>query len=79
MSPQLRLWCVQVPLPNVAPTIVAAQAILNKILADELVHYQLEILYGLIDQKVQVVSSASDGSATERSMQRKLTASTTAT
>ena len=79
MSPQLRLWCVQVPLPNVTPTIVAAWAILNKISADKLVCYQLEILYGLIDQKVQVVSSASDSSATEQSMQRKLTASATAT
>jgi len=39
-----------------------------------LVEYQLEILRGLIGEKVQVVSSASDGSATERSMQRKLTA-----
>lgn len=62
------------PLPNVAPTIVAARAIPNKISSDELVRYQLEILHGLIGQKIQVVSSASDGSATERLMQRKLAA-----
>ena len=74
VSSQLRLWCVQVPLPNVAPAIVTARAIPNKTSADTLVHYQLEILYGLISQKIHVVSSASDGSATERSMQRKLTA-----
>ena len=60
------------PLPNVAPTIVAARAIPDKISAEELVRYQLEILHGLIDQKVHVVSSASDSSAVERSMQRKL-------
>ena len=62
------------PLPNVAPTIVAARAIPNKISSNELVRYQLEILHGLIGQKIQVVSSASDGSATERSMQHKLAA-----
>lgn len=62
------------PLPNVAPTIVAARAIPNKISADELVQYQLEIIHGLINQQIQVVSSASDGSATERSMQCKLAA-----
>lgn len=73
ISSQIRLWCVQVPLPNVAPAIVAARAIPDKVPAEELVRYQLEILCGLIDQKINVVSSASDGSATERSMQRKLT------
>ena len=62
------------PLPNVAPTIVAARAIPNKISADILVDYQLEILRGLIGEKIQVVSSASDGSAIERSMQHKLSA-----
>jgi hypothetical protein len=72
-SSQLRLWCIQVPLPNVAPAIVTARAIPNKISAEELVRYQLEILYGLLDQKIHVVSSASDGSTTERSMQRNLT------
>ena len=70
---QLHLWCVQVPLPNVALTIVAARAIPNKISSNVLVEYQLKILYGLINQKIQVISSASDGSATERSMQQKLT------
>ena len=70
---------MQVPLPNVAPTIVAARAIPNKISSDELVEYQLEILCGLIDQKIQVVSSAADGSATECSMQHKLIAMADAT
>ena len=60
------------PLPNVALTIVAARAIPDKISAEELVCYQLEILHGLINQKVHVVSSASDGSAVEWSMQCKL-------
>ena len=41
--------------------------------------YQLEIINGLIGQKIPVVSSASDGSATERSMQSKLAASATGT
>ena len=62
------------PLPNVAPTIVAVRAIPNKISSNVLVEYQLEILRGLIGEKIQVVSSASDGSATERSMQQKLAA-----
>ena len=69
---QLRLWCVQVPLPNVAPTIVTARAIPNKISADELLKFQVEVLNGLINEKIPVVSSAADGSASERSMQAKL-------
>jgi hypothetical protein len=51
---------------------VTARAIPNKISADELVKFQVEILDGLINEKIPVVSSASDGSASERSMQSKL-------
>lgn len=51
----------------------------DKISADELLEYQLEIIHGLIEQKILVVSSASNGSATERSMQSKLAASASGT
>ena len=55
--------------------ILTARGIPEKIPAKTLLEYQLEVIHGLIRQKIPVVSSASDGSATERSMQSKLIAS----
>jgi hypothetical protein len=69
---QVRLWCVTVPLPKVTPIIVAAMPIANDLSAETLLPYLLEVLDGLIDRGVQVVSYACDGTEVERSVQRLL-------
>ena len=69
---QLRLWCLQVPLPKVAPLIVAAKGIPNDVSADDLFPDLWHIVSGLIDRKIQVTSYAADGSNVERNVQRLL-------
>lgn len=58
------------PLPKVAPIIVAALPIPETLNADELFDYHKKIVYGLLDRRIHVVSYACDGTETERSVQR---------
>ena len=69
---QVRLWCLQVPLPKVAPIIVTALPISNSLTAEQLVVYTQQILHGLFDHHIRVVSYACDGTETERAVQRLL-------
>ena len=69
---QLRLWCLQVPLPKVAPLIVAAMGISNKLSAEELFPSLWHIINGLLDRHIQITSYAADGSGVERGVQRLL-------
>jgi hypothetical protein len=71
---QVRLWCLQIPLPKVAPIIVAAIPIPNDLDADALLIYLEMILNGLLTRGVRVVSYAADGTEVERSVQRLLKA-----
>ena len=66
----MRLWCLQVPIPKVAPIIVAAVPIPDDLNADQLLGYGKQILYGLLDKQVRVVSYACDGTEVEHSVQR---------
>ena len=69
---QVQLWCVMVLLPKVTPIIVAAMPITNNLSAETLLPYLLEVLDGLIDHGVQVVSYAYDGTEVECSVQQLL-------
>ena len=69
---QVRLWCLQVPLPKVAPIIVAALPISNNLTAEQLVIYTQRILHGLFDRDIRVVSYACNGTETERAVQHLL-------
>ncbi len=60
------------PLPKVAPIIVAALPISNNLSAEQLVVYTQQILHGLFDRHIRVVSYACDGTETERAVQRLL-------
>ena len=60
------------PLPKVAPIIVAALPISNSLTAEQLVVYTQQILHGLFDRHIRVVSYACDGTETERAVQRLL-------
>ncbi|KAJ7194070.1 hypothetical protein GGX14DRAFT_587166 [Mycena pura] len=66
---KLRLWTLQVPLPNAMPIIVAAVPIRESLKVPELVKMHEQILYGLLDEDINVVSYSSDGTDTERSVQ----------
>ena len=58
------------PLPKVAPIIVAALPISDDLTAEELLEYHKKIVFGLLEQGIQVTSYACDGTETERALQR---------
>jgi len=59
VSFQLRIWCLQIPLPGMSPVIAAAKAIPNSLKADELYRYSSGLIEGLI------ISYANDGTEVE--------------
>ena len=69
---QLRLWCVQVPMPGIPTIIAAAMAIPSKLNAEQLFDYLKVILDGISTRDLKVVAYAADGSAVERSVQSLL-------
>ncbi|KAJ7828434.1 hypothetical protein B0H13DRAFT_1656272 [Mycena leptocephala] len=71
-SPQIRLWVIQVPVPKIAPIIVAVLPISDSNSAEELMVPLWKILNGLLERKIQVVSYAADGTAVERTLQQLL-------
>ncbi|KAF7972553.1 hypothetical protein HWV62_17764 [Athelia sp. TMB] len=71
---KVRLWCLQVPLPKVAPIIVAALPISDTMGAEQLFELAKKVIYGLLDRHIKVVSYACDGTEVERALQRLLLA-----
>ncbi|KAJ7827971.1 hypothetical protein B0H14DRAFT_3719732 [Mycena olivaceomarginata] len=63
----IRLWCLTIPVPGVTPIIVAALPIANDLKADVLLKYLIQVIDGLIDHNINVISYACDGTQTERS------------
>ena len=55
-----------------APIVVAAFPITDKMKAPELEKLTRQILYGLLDQGIRLVSAGCDGTETERGVQRLL-------
>ncbi|TFY73791.1 hypothetical protein EWM64_g10221 [Hericium alpestre] len=70
---KVRLWCIQIPLPKVAPIIVAAIPIEGTMSASDLLEYLEPLVNGLLAHNIRVVSYACDGTESERSLQRLLT------
>lgn len=66
----MRLWCLTIPIPKISPIIVAALPIPDSISAAQLLDLHLKVLDGLLNQQIQVVSYACDGTEVERSVQR---------
>ncbi|KAL1700129.1 hypothetical protein EV121DRAFT_214771 [Schizophyllum commune] len=58
--------------PKAIPILVAALALPNKVDAQFLLGWTLEIINGLLDQQINVVSYACDGTEVERSVQKLL-------
>lgn len=67
---QIRVWCLQVPLPGMPPLILAAKAIPNNLKATDLLPYSLGLIKGLVDKKIKVISYACDGTEVERCVQQ---------
>ncbi|KIJ91177.1 hypothetical protein K443DRAFT_115413 [Laccaria amethystina LaAM-08-1] len=74
---KLRLWWLQVPIPNVPTIILAVLGISNKQKAVDLFKYLWDIINRLIDNNIKVASYAADGSSVERSIQSMLEAKAT--
>jgi hypothetical protein len=53
---QLRLWCIQIPLIGIPSMIVAAEAIPNNLTAEELYTKSKEVINGLKNHGVNIVS-----------------------
>ncbi|KAJ7242483.1 hypothetical protein C8J57DRAFT_1084298 [Mycena rebaudengoi] len=66
---KIRLWCITIPVPGVTPIIVAALPIANDLKAPELLKYLIQVVDGLIDHNIKVVSYACDGTQIERTVQ----------
>ena len=60
------------PLPGIAPVIVAALLITDNMKAPELEGLTSHILDGLLDRGLHVVSAACDGTETKRGVQKLL-------
>ncbi|KAJ3819239.1 hypothetical protein F5880DRAFT_1616648 [Lentinula raphanica] len=71
---KVRLWTLQIPLPKMSPTVIAALPITESMTVNELLMLHKQIIFGLLDTQVNVVSYASDGTQTERSVQREFAA-----
>ena len=69
---QVRLWCLQIPLPKIPPLLLAAKAIPNTLDVPELQSLLKRILTALTKAGICVVSYSCDGTETERAVQRNL-------
>ncbi|KAJ3965299.1 hypothetical protein EV361DRAFT_955152 [Lentinula raphanica] len=68
---KLRLWLLQIPLPRMCPIIIAALPIPENLTVPVLLEKHMQIIEGLINEGINVVSYACNGLESERSVQRK--------
>ncbi|KAJ7923660.1 hypothetical protein B0H13DRAFT_1864644 [Mycena leptocephala] len=66
---KVHLWCLTIPLPGIAPLVVAAMPIHDFMSADDLLGPLLKFVFGLLDRNIRVTLYACDGTETERSLQ----------
>ena len=69
---KIQLWCLTIPAPKITPLIVAAIPIANDLDATILLTYLEQVLHGLLDRKILVISYACDGTEVEHSVQKLL-------
>ncbi|THU91800.1 hypothetical protein K435DRAFT_820684 [Dendrothele bispora CBS 962.96] len=68
---KLRLWTLQIPLPKMCPIVIAAIAIPESLTVPNLLDMHKEIIFGLLEADVLIVSYSCDGTENERSVQRQ--------
>ncbi|KAF6742097.1 hypothetical protein DFP72DRAFT_1109656 [Ephemerocybe angulata] len=67
---KLRLWLLTIPLPKIPPIVIAAVARGNKDTAEDLEAMHNKVAALLHERDIHPVSGASDGTETERALQR---------
>ncbi|KAJ7874203.1 hypothetical protein B0H14DRAFT_2569379 [Mycena olivaceomarginata] len=65
------LWCLTIPLPGIAPLVMAATPIHDSMSADDLLGPLLKVVFGLRNCNIWASSYACDGTETECSLQQK--------
>src|SRR6267154_3431422 len=66
---EMRLWGIQMPMPDIPTIVVAALAISSKADAGELLEYFIVLLDGLVERGLKIVAYCVNGSAVERAVQ----------
>ncbi|CAK5270401.1 unnamed protein product [Mycena citricolor] len=66
---KIRLWCLTVPMPSITPIVVAALPISGDLKADTLLRHLTQVVDGLLDRGIKLISYACDGTQVERSVQ----------
>ncbi|KAK7448058.1 hypothetical protein VKT23_013815 [Stygiomarasmius scandens] len=67
---KVRLWTLQVPLPKMPPIVLTALPIPDNMKVPNLLQLHKDIIHGLLDAKINVISYSCDGTENERSVQR---------
>ncbi|KAF8161506.1 hypothetical protein B0H34DRAFT_767051 [Crassisporium funariophilum] len=67
---KVRVWCLTIPAPKVSPIVVAALPIPNSMDASALCTLLKNVVDGLIDQGLSIVSYACDGTEVERAVEK---------
>ena len=67
---QVRVWLLQPEVAKVPPILVAMMAIGDDMTADVRAHMSIQILEGLINRGIRVISCSHDGTAVERRTQK---------
>ncbi|KAJ7205209.1 hypothetical protein GGX14DRAFT_368089 [Mycena pura] len=70
----VRLWMVQVPLPKMSPSVLAAIPITDKMSVPALRELHNKIINGLLELEIPVASYSCDGTETERGLQHQFAA-----
>ncbi|KAL0064040.1 hypothetical protein AAF712_009006 [Marasmius tenuissimus] len=65
-----RLWTINVPLPKVAPILLAALPIPDNLVSVALLSVHQEVISGLLDVDIDVISYSCDGTEVEQAVQR---------
>ncbi|KAJ7219936.1 hypothetical protein GGX14DRAFT_559755 [Mycena pura] len=73
LAAKVRLWVLQIPLPEVPPLAIAVMPIAANVRGVQLSEWHLELMKGLISRGFRITGSGGDGAAVERQCQ-KLTA-----
>ncbi|KAF8687978.1 hypothetical protein AX14_003566 [Amanita brunnescens Koide BX004] len=70
LGTKIHLWVIQIPLPGMRPAVLAAIPV-SSLKAPELLEFHDNIISGLLDVNLHVISYSCDGTETERLVQHR--------
>ncbi|KAJ6545247.1 hypothetical protein B0H19DRAFT_1075591 [Mycena capillaripes] len=71
LATKLRLWVLQIPIPDVPPLALAILPIGSKVKGPQLADWQIQLMEGLVSRGFRITSSGGDGASVERDCQRR--------